>query len=245
MMARKTNTHIFWPQGVCQQDLLTKKIQFAWDIHETLARKNKTECAAITLRYSSTLLKNARALRIGLKTITKKEEYIAAEAYAHYFEQHDYTHLARYITEVANAYVPIKGISKLLEELAQKGHEHRIASNIGKAYLPILVNRFSTKSKTPLFSYMNGGTIIDYGLPLPDAPIFPIKSAVHCAVECKPKDNLFQIHTMMYNQDNSSVIVFIDDKIKNIQAAARNGWVGIKFSSVKKLRADLIGLGLL
>lgn len=244
-MAQKTNTHILWPKGISQQDLLTKKIQFAWDIHETLARKNKTECAAITLRYSSSLLKNARALRLGLKTITKKEEYIAAEAYAHYFEQHEYTHIARYITEVANAYVPIKGITRLIEELAQKGHEHRIASNIGKAYLPILVNRFSSSYASPLFSFMNGGTIVDYGLPLTDATIFPIQAPVHCAQECKPKDNLFQIHNMIYNQDNSSIIIFIDDKLKNIQAAARNGWLGIKFSSVRKLRSDLIKLGVL
>lgn len=241
----KKRTHIYWPHGICPADIAHKKIEFAWDIHETIARKKKSECAAITLRYSSTLIKNAQLLRSGIKTITKKEEYVAAEAYAHYFEQNKQTQLACYIKEVANAYVPIKGITSLIKELSEKGYTHRIASNIGRIYLPIIVNRFSSYYKNMLFSYMNGGTIVDYGIPNQTNIFDGITGHIQCASECKPKNNLFQLHNQRYNPDNSTVIIFIDDKQKNVEAASKNGWIGIRFSSVRKLRSDLRNLGIL
>lgn len=238
-------THIYWPINVSTADLSHKKIEFAWDIHETLARKKKSECAAITLRYWPTLIKNARSLRMGIKKIAKKEEYIAAEAYAYYFEQHNHEKLARYIKEVANAYRPIKGINTLIKELSEKGYTHRLASNIGCSYLPIIVERFTDHYHNSLFDYMNGGTIVDYGIPNQTTEIKGLTGTIYCATECKPKSALFQLHNQHYNPDNGTIIIFIDDKLKNVEAASHNGWIGIKFSSVKRLRADLSMLGLL
>lgn len=241
----KKRTHIYWPINVTSADLSKKKIEFAWDIHETLARKKKSECAKITLRYCSTLLKNARLLRTGIKQIAKKEEYIAAEAYAYYFEQQNHEKIAHYIKEVANAYKPIRGINNLIKELSEKGYTHRIASNIGRAYLPIIIDRFADQYHNSLFGYMNGGTIVDYGIPDQTTSFKGITGTVYCAAECKPKHALFKLHNQHYNADNGTIIIFIDDKQKNVEAASHNGWIGIKFSSVRKLRSDLKMLGIL
>lgn len=241
----KNNTRIYWPKGIFQTDLTQKKIEFAWDIHETLARKKKSECAAITLRYSSLLLRNAQLLRNGIKTIAKKEEYIAAEAYAHYFEQQQQAQIARYIKEVANAYVPIKGITELLKQLSSKGYTHRLASNIGRAYLPIIINRFAIHYHNKLFAYMEGGTIVDYGIETRNTTVDGIIGSVQYVFECKPKNALFQAHNQRYNPDHASIIVFVDDKQKNVEAACNNGWIGIHFKSIKKLRSDLAKLGII
>lgn len=235
---------ISFPPGITTQDLKNKKIEFAWDIHETLCQKNKGEIAGITLTHLPTIIGNIGMVRSDIKKIKKENEYAAGEAYAEHFRKKNKPKIAQFIEKIANAYKPTKGIVPLLHELSSKGYTHRLASNIGKKHLAILNNRLIQKFKCPLFGHMNGGTIIDYGLPI-HAVRSITKEPLSYAKQPKPHNDLYKTYNQTYNGDNSKIIIFIDDKIKNIEAANRNGWIGIHFTTTKKLRIDLQELGIL
>lgn len=240
-----THAKVSLPQGVTLADIKSKEIELAWDIHETIARKQKAECAGLTIKSLPTLIGNAGSLRRGIKKVKQQGGFVAAEAYAGHFHKEKNHKLADYIEKVSNAYAPIDGIEEIITQLSSKGYTHRLASNIGKNYLPILEHRFACKYKCRIFSQMKGGTIIDYQVPATRRGQSLIKAPLQYATQCKPHNNLYELHNKTYNPTNSKIIVFIDDKKENIQAANRNGWVGILFSSPKQLRKDLQQLGLL
>ncbi|BDC34935.1 hypothetical protein Noda2021_08930 [Candidatus Dependentiae bacterium Noda2021] len=233
------------PAGLTLQDLKTKEVELAWDIHETIARKKKSECAVLTIKNLPTLVSKAGSLRKGIKEVKKQGGFVAAEAYAGHFHKEKNVKLAQYIEKVSNAYAPIQGIEEIITQLSNKGYTHRLASNIGKNYLPILEQRFVGKYKCRVFSHMKGGTIIDYKVPNMRAGKTLIKAPLQYATQCKPHHNLYEIHNKVYNPDNRKIIVFVDDKKENIEAANKNGWVGILFVNTKQLKKDLQYLGLL
>ena len=60
----------------------------------------------------------------------------------------------------------------------------------------------------------------------------------------KPEENIYRIAT-----DNAKALpkncIFIDDQLENVQAAIRIGFIGIHFSSYKRLKADLLKNGII
>lgn len=235
---------VYLPTGITLQNLNPKQVEFAWDIHDTLCKKNKGESAGITISYLPTLFTNIGTIRSGIKKIKKEHEFASGEAYAEHFKKNKKQNIAQFIERISNAYRPTHGMEQLLKELSDRGYTHRLASNIGKRNLTILNTRLENIYKSKLFSYINGGTIIDYGLP-PDPSILTIKGQLNYAKKPKPDHELYQLHTQSFNPHNTKIIVFIDDKVKNIEEANKHGWIGIHFTTVKKLKADLKMLGII
>lgn len=235
---------IYTPHTQTLKELTTKPVEFAWDIHDTLCQKNKGEVAKITVTHLPTVLGNVRTIKKEIKKIKSEHEFAAGELYVAHFEKNNKQKIAQFIEKISNAYKPTNGIMQLIDELSQKGYTHRLASNIGKKHLAILDSKLRTRYTCNLFSYMNGGVIIDYGVDA-DKTNTVTKTAPYYVQKPKPCHDLYHMYNKAYNPESQKVIIFIDDKIQNIQAATQNGWIGIHFTSVKQLRADLIELGLL
>jgi FMN phosphatase YigB (HAD superfamily) len=243
-LSAMANAKIYIPVGTTINQLIGKPLEIAWDIHDTLCQKNKGEVAGIALSHLPTVLGNVRTIKKDIKKIKSENEFAAGELYVAHFEKNNKQKVAQFIEKISNAYKPTSGIISLLDELSQRGYTHRLASNIGKKHLTILNHKMVNRYKCNLFGYMNGGVIIDYGIDGQNTNLIT-KGPVYCALKPKPRNDLYQVYNKKYNPDAQKIIIFIDDKIKNIQAATDNGWVGIHFTSIKQLRQDLIELGLL
>jgi putative hydrolase of the HAD superfamily len=128
------------------------------------------------------------------------------------------------IINLFNAFKPIDPTVELLKELKTKGYELHIVSNIGQRRLGFLKNRY------PAIIALFDKTKIPYG-------------DIHHLVK-KPNLEYFIGYLKDYNPQRK-LVLFVDDKKQNIEAAASVGIVGIKFTSVDKLRCAFSKLNIL
>jgi len=116
--------------------------------------------------------------------------------------------------------VPIDGAVEVLEELATAGVRLFALSNWSAETFPIARRRF------PFFALFEGIVISgDVGAIKPDARIF-------------------QHLVDRYGVDPGTA-VFIDDSAGNVEAAARLGFIALRFVDARSLRHDLRRLGLI
>ncbi len=109
-----------------------------------------------------------------------------------------------------------------------------------------LDTKFKTKYKCKIFDIIKEGKIIDYNQysNQQNKQLLP----THLTSHCKPHPAFYQDYNASYNKN--AVIVFIDDKIENLHAATKAGWIGIHFDlknkkPVAQLQKDLVMLGIL
>ncbi len=199
----------------------------AFDIHEVLFQKDYKKIARLVMN-------NKRAFKLVLhmfhprviKTLwrlrTKEsvvEEYIMRLA-------KESKHFREFIPlgiEVANAQKPIPHTIELVKQLHAAGYRLDIISNIGNIIYYDLAEKF------------------------PD--IFALFSNIHVAQAqtnylAKPHPQVYERYQERHNTDNCN-IVFIDDKRKNLRAAAEFGMTGILFTNAHDLEDHLRRFSLL
>jgi len=136
-----------------------------------------------------------------------------------------YTSLKPFIplgTQIANCQRPNPRMVKLLEELKQRGYTLHLFSNIGaqifedfKKKFPELIELFDMIS---IPSKQNG-------------------------YSKKPHDSAFTNYLKKLKNDGRQII-FVDDKVRNLEKAHSHDITGILFTNTYKLRAKLEDLGL-
>ncbi len=115
----------------------------------------------------------------------------------------------------------------IVERLTDLGYKQYLGSNINEQSFKNLV------TNTPLAPFFQrnfnlaNSQIVSYD---PDNPKIKIK---------KPDARFFQLFLAKSNITNPQDVIFIDNKIQNIQAAQRIGIQGIHFINAEQLAADL------
>ena len=61
----------------------------------------------------------------------------------------------------------------------------------------------------------------------------------------KPSTEAFKSFLDLYNAERDHTVVFFDDKLANVDAANKNGLIGIQFTSSAQARSYIVSLGLL
>lgn len=128
--------------------------------------------------------------------------------------------------QVAAEQYLINGMAELIKELKELGYTQRLASNIGSNEIKLLQTKFPE-----VFSIFDGGKTVTYNA-----------DGTHS--EKKPSLQYFQEYKQAYNADQALTIIFIDDKKKNVEAAAKEGFIALHFKNAEQLRADLKALGI-
>lgn len=215
-----------------------KQIEFAWDIHDVLVRKNTAGMINILLaqnahktfpligrlgynyvRYCCTgTVGKSQQMVYDVRQLLKKGA--VGEEYKKVIEKYDPA-LWAIAEKMAAEQYPIKGMPRLIQELNSLGYTQRIASNIGSHEIKNLQNRHAQ-----LFGYFQEGKTVDY--------LGQGKQAVQ-----KPSLEYFKQYMATYNPDGTKTIIFIDDRLDNVQAARTSGMVGIHFKNAKQLRQEL------
>ncbi|MGB8367567.1 MAG: HAD-IA family hydrolase [Candidatus Babeliales bacterium] len=156
-------------------------------------------------------------LRLTSQEVTS-EELIATARNAHN------NPLIELALQISSAYHPIKGVVEIIKELNSLGYQQDIGSNIGETSFYVFKKKYPT-----IFYYFNHEHIVRYR---------PGKKIIK-----KPNKEYFLNYLYDYNL-NADQVIFIDDKIANVQAARAVGMHAIHFKNPGKFRTDLQNLGI-
>ena len=201
---------------------------FLWDLHEVILEKNMKNWLIIFIKFNRKweLIRklNKKSIVIfctfaleRLKIIKKQmvsEELIqAAQATGN-------DAFIELITQICSAYTPIQETVLLIQELSDVGYKHHLGSNIGQTVYDNCMTKFPT-----IFNVFEGTSI-------------PFNSSDKTIVK-KPHPDFFTTHLQKYNLKPEHII-FIDDKLINVQAAQSVGLHAIQFKNATQLRNELI-----
>ena len=131
--------------------------------------------------------------------------------------------LKRRSIDFANSQTPTKGMEQLLNDLRQTGCIVYLFSNIGGIVLDDLKLKFDT-----IFQHFHG-----FHTPSQDNNYAK-----------KPQPESFRAFMDSYNSDGNLSVVFFDDKVKNIEEANKNGFIGRHFTTADDARQFLTQLGI-
>jgi FMN phosphatase YigB (HAD superfamily) len=200
---------------------------FLWDLHDVILEKSLTNWFMSCMRFKR---KKELISHLDIKTIkialiflceklklTKKqmvsEELVKAAQNAHNDA------LIELIMNVCTSYSPIKKTVAIMQELSQQGYTHHLGSNIGKTVFDDCTQKFPT-----IFNLFKEATI-------------PFESSAKMIK--KPHPDFFYAHIQKHNLKPEQII-FIDDKLVNVQAAQTIGIHAIHFKNARQLRKELI-----
>lgn len=155
-------------------------------------------------------------LRLTPQEVTS-EELIAAARKA------DNYPLVELAIQISSAYYPLESTVEIIKELNKLGYQQDIGSNIGATVYEIFKEKYSA-----IFAYFNHIYIVHH---------YPGKKIIK-----KPNKEYFTTYLTDYNIKADQVI-FIDDKIANVQAARSVDMRAIHFKNSDQLRAALQDLG--
>ena len=201
---------------------------FLWDLHEVILEKNIYNWLTLCLTFKRKweLIKKLDRKSITILTtfilerlkITKKQMVSEELIQAAHSTGNDA--LIQLITDVCSAYVPIKETVAIINELSALGYKHHLGSNIGQTVYDNCLIKFPTIFN--LFEH--------YSIPFNNSKAEIIK---------KPNPHFFTSHLEKCNIP-ANTIIFIDDKLINIQAAQSVGMHAIQFKNPHQLREQLI-----
>lgn len=151
--------------------------------------------------------------------LTKKQ--LVSEELIKAANQADNHALIELTIKACSSYAPIKKTVAIMHELSQIGYKHHLGSNIGKTVFDDCMEKFST-----IFNLFEQVTI-------------PFISPESGRIIKKPNPEFFYTH-IKKNTMQPHHIIFIDDKLANVQAAQSVGMHGIHFKNAHDLRKQLI-----
>lgn len=206
---------------------------FLWDLHEVILEKNMRHwlylCFTFDKKWQLIKNLNVQSLRILsafiLERLKLTKKQMVSEELIHAAHTTKNEALIALVTEVCSAYKPIHGTVDIIQELSKRGYRHHLGSNIGKTVYDHCTTKFPA-----IFEHFEGATI---AFTNPNAKIVK-----------KPHPDFFTTHTHNYNLLPDQVI-FIDDKLINVQAAQSVGMHAIQFKNSKQLREELRKLTIL
>ena len=201
-----------------------------WDIHDVILKKNHSKMIR-ELFYAKKwplFKKTSRKLLYDLYRLSREKEK-TGEAFLEIALQHDNMALVDLIKQVANQQKPIDDTVAIIKELKQNGYVNHIGSNIGPIIFDDLKQKLPDVFKSNLFDFDKS----------------QLASYKKGKVLCKPDTTFFIQYLQKNNLDpNKTKIIFIDDKIENVEAAQQVGIIGIHFKNPNQLRVDLINHGI-
>ena len=200
---------------------------FLWDLHDVVLEKSLWSWFMVCMRFKR---KEELVSRLDKKTLaiaftfllerlklTKKQ--MVSEELIKAAQEAGNDALVELTMKACSSYSPIKKTVALMNELSNLGYTHHLGSNIGKTVYDDCSDKFPT-----IFSLFKAITI-------------PFESENSTIIK-KPHPDFFHSHTKKHNLQPEHII-FIDDKLANVQAAQSVGMHGIHFKNPKQLRKEL------
>lgn len=228
---------------------LKHEVEFAFDIHKVLVQKNTKSILRTILNSPHKwqllgVLINPRliaglagmvyqAMVNNMPWAPHKYKELTAEELICLVREYGNDELMALTIQIVNTQHVDPEVKEIVTALKEQGYPLRIASNIGKD-IYIKFKQQLEDSNANIFALfeqdehgMEGKTI--------DYRVSPVQ---------KPERAFFQEFLDAYDPQRNKLIVFIDDKLVNVQAASQLGFVGIHFKSAEQLKSALHSIGI-
>ncbi|HEV2601141.1 MAG TPA: hypothetical protein VGT41_02485 [Candidatus Babeliales bacterium] len=195
-----------------------KNTEFFFDVDDVILDKSYLTIVGIVLKNSWTCAKALSNWQRFKSALNQKEQI--ADAWKEW-GKNNYPPVEKLITEVQQSKWPNIATVKIVEKLLDKGFTLREATNMGP-------DEFAEhKKKYPFFQKFKPGKAVSYKF----RPIIK-----------KPNPQYFaELTTLAPDTEHK---IFVDDKIENVKAARKAGFIGIHFTTAEQLEADLICMGI-
>ena len=148
------------------------------------------------------------------------------EGWIDFFEAKKIIPLVKVLEKIALSKELIPGTKKIVEELHVVGYTLRYGTNAGLREMIIQRKRFAS-----FFDMFENGKSVDF------------KSQKN--IVKKPSQQYFSELLRDCCTANKPHKIFIDDKLKNVEAARKAGMIGIHFKNPQQLRTELKNMGIM
>jgi FMN phosphatase YigB (HAD superfamily) len=200
---------------------------FLWDLHDVILEKSMwnwfVTCANFKRKEELVSRLDKKTLKIMFIFLCEKlkltKKQMVSEELIKAAQESNNDALIDLIMQVCTSYSPIKKTVSIMEELTQLGYTHHLGSNIGKTVFDDCATKFPT-----IFNVFKEVTI----------PFEHSKKIVK-----KPHPQFFYAHIEKHTLQPDQII-FIDDKLTNVQAAQSVGMHAIHFKNARQLRKELV-----
>lgn len=217
-----------------QPQYTPQNTQFAFDFHGVVVKPvaNRISHAVLSKIFISSIEMNRYlpALMWAMAILVYRGG--TGEQYIKLLQDYHQVGVANIALDIANNQAPISGTIAIIKQLKELGYEINMASDIGGLVLKDFEAK-ELKNPTqeqilPLFAHKYYVNYLDTYKPIQ-----------------KPNPLYFTTYLQQYNQGNKPYIIFIDDKLKNVEGAKKSGLIAILFSSAAQLKGQLIQMGIL
>lgn len=231
-----------------QNHFETEKAEFAWDLHNVLVSrtkwtfiKNGIGSFAEGKPFKEKMYLQGQLLHalLNYKLLSSIKQIIQSpldknkilESYLNIVGNFGYTNLKKELISFANnIFVETDGMADLLNNL--ENHNHTLFSNIGALTLQDIHER-------NLFpEIFDGNRFLKNSI----NNTVPALDGIYTVWKYNSKA-YSEFETFVQATDNKKSIIFVDDKIKNIENAPKE-WNCVLFTSVEQLKPDLALLGI-
>lgn len=201
---------------------------FLWDLHEVVLEKKLSNWFILCLRFNRKwqIIRNLDRKTITI-LFTFIGEYLGFTKKQMVFQEllnaaqkANNTALIDLVLDICSSYIPITLTVNIIERLSQLGYKHYICSNIGKIIFERCVQKFPH-----LFNFFDGY-------------IIPFQSSKNNKIIKKPHAEFFLAFLNKYHYEPEQII-FIDDKLPNIEAAKSLGMHAIQCITPQDLLLQL------
>lgn len=200
---------------------------FLWDLHEVILEKSLwnwfMSCMRFKRKEELVSKLDKKTVKIALIFLCEKlkltKKQMVSEELIKAAQESNNDALIELIMNVCTSYSPIQKTVAIMQELSDLGYTHHLGSNIGKTVFDDCTQKFPT-----IFNLFKEATI-------------PFENSTKMIK--KPHPDFFISHTKKHNL-NPDQVIFIDDKLMNIQAAQSVGMHAIHFKNARQLRKELV-----
>lgn len=193
----------------------------ATDLDDVVLRRRNGRIAAIVCKNLHRLIPMyanfRRHKKIGGETVGQRY----GEGFYLYLVAQDKHKLAKIVKKICTKKRLKTKTVKIMKKMVGQGYTIYTATNIGTLFFPIIQKKFADIFND---NFIRNGMTVDY--------------TQQDVIE-KPDPRYFEELKKRLNPDNDKHILFIDDRLENVEAARAAGLLAIHFEGHKQLRAEL------
>lgn len=199
----------------------------ATDLDDVVLQKNWGGILGTVIKNITSLGKARNAYKKFKKTnSTAKDIRTGGEAFYIYLTANKNDPLAEKLLKACTHKYPITGTVSIMQSLASQGYEIYTATNMGPLFFAAMQKKYPAIFNE---TCIRTGLTVDYAQP---------------DIIKKPDPRYFEELKKRLNPNNDKHLLFIDDKLENVNAARKAGLLAIHFKNPKQLRSALHKYGI-
>lgn len=212
---------VFLSHALCSAGLTPANLIILTDLDDVVLRRRNTATLFTALKN----IFHAQEVRNAWKALGSPAEKHWEALYIHLIKKSNYK-LAKQVRKLCTRKRLHEPTVKLMIKLAEQGFCIYTATNIGTLFFQKIKQKFPAVFNDQI---IREGMTVDY---------------FSADLIKKPDPRYFQELSKRYNPNQDKHLLFIDDRLENVEAARKAGLLAIHYKDEKQLKKDLHNYGI-